>query len=82
MATQKFNFVKFFLIHTDITAVTIQANKIISNEVKDKAPLEPSHGKKNECFGQPNRKMCVNGAFPIYVQEASGKHNNVQLEWL
>lgn len=46
MATQKFNFVKFFLIHTDITAVTIQANKIISNEVKDKAPVEPSHGKK------------------------------------
>ena len=37
---------------------------------------------KNECFGQPNSKMCVNGAFPIYVQEAPGKHSDVQLEWL
>lgn len=48
MATQKFNFGKFFffLIHTDITAVIIQANKTISNEVKDKALLEPSYGKK------------------------------------
>ena len=37
MATQKFtNFDKFFKkMHTDMTAVTIQSNKIISNEVKD-----------------------------------------------
>lgn len=35
-----------FLIRTDITAVTIQANEIISNEVKDKALLEPSYGKE------------------------------------
>ena len=37
MATQNFtNFGKFFfLIHADTTAVTIQSNKIVSNEVKD-----------------------------------------------
>ena len=39
-----------------MTAVTIQSNKIVSNEVKDiEASLEPSYGKKtNEHFGQPN----------------------------
>ena len=26
---------KFFLVHTDMTAVTIQSNKIVSNEIKD-----------------------------------------------
>ena len=36
MATQKFtNFDKFVLMHADVTAVTIQSNKIISNEVKN-----------------------------------------------
>ena len=39
-----------------MTAVTIQSNKIVSNEVKDNyVPLEPSYGEKpNELFGQPN----------------------------
>ena len=36
MGTQKFtNFDKFFKVHADMTAVTIQSNKIVSNEVKD-----------------------------------------------
>ena len=38
MATQKFtNFDKvfFFLMHVDMTAVTIQSNKIVLNEVKE-----------------------------------------------
>ena len=35
MATQKFTNSDFFLMHTDLTAVTVQANKIVSNEVKD-----------------------------------------------
>ena len=37
MATQKFtNFDKvFFLMYADMTAVTIQSNKIVSKEVKD-----------------------------------------------
>ena len=35
MATQKFNNVdKFFLMHTDMTVVTIQSNKIVLNEVR------------------------------------------------
>ena len=35
-ATQKFtNFDKFFLMHDDMTAVTIQYNKTVSNKVKD-----------------------------------------------
>ena len=34
-------------MHADMTAATIQSNKIVSNEVKDKqAWLEPSYGKK------------------------------------
>ena len=43
-------------MHTDMTAVTIQSNKSVSNEVKDnQALLELSYGKKtNELFGQPN----------------------------
>ena len=42
-------------MHPDLTAVTIQSNKIVSNEVKDsEALLEPSDEKKtNELFGQP-----------------------------
>ena len=36
MTTQKFtDFDKFFLRYADMTAVTIQSNKIVSNEVKD-----------------------------------------------
>ena len=44
MATQKFtNFDKFVLMHADVTAVTIQSNKIIWNELnKNYALLEPS----------------------------------------
>ena len=40
-----------------MTAVTIQSNKIVLNQVKDNCILlEPSKGKKiNELFGQPNR---------------------------
>ena len=55
MAAQKFtNFDQFFLIHADMTAITIQPNKIVSSEVKDNsALLEPSYGKKpNGLFGQ------------------------------
>ena len=48
MTTQKFSSLDFFfLMHTDMTAVTIQSYKIISNEIKvSQAPLEPSYGKK------------------------------------
>ena len=44
-------------MHTDITAVTIQPNKIVLNEVKNnQALLEPSYRKKpNELFGQHNK---------------------------
>ena len=36
MAAQKCtNFDKFFKMHTDMTAVTIQSNKVVSNEVKN-----------------------------------------------
>ena len=36
MDTQKFtSFGYFFLMHTDMTAVLIQSNKIVSNEIKD-----------------------------------------------
>ena len=39
--------VLIFLMHTDMTVVTIQSYKIISNEIKDsQALLEPSYGKK------------------------------------
>ena len=48
MAAQKCtNFDKFFKMHTDMTAVTIQSNKVVSNEVKDNSTLlELSYGKK------------------------------------
>ena len=37
MVTQKFtNLVSLKKKHADMTAVTIQSNKIVSNEVKDK----------------------------------------------
>ena len=35
MAAQKFTNFDVFLMHADTTAVTIQSNKIVSNEVKD-----------------------------------------------
>ena len=35
MATQKYTYFDFFKIHADMTAVTIQYNKIVPNEVKD-----------------------------------------------
>ena len=43
MAVQKFtNVVKFFKVHADVTAVTIQSSKVVSSEVKDNyALLEP-----------------------------------------
>ena len=48
MATQKFtNVDKFFKCRPDMTAVTIQSNKILSSEFKDnKALLEPPMKKK------------------------------------
>ena len=53
VATQKFtNFDKlFFKMHADMTAVTIQTNKIVYNEVKDKKVLpDPSYGKNQMNF--------------------------------
>ena len=36
MTAQKFTIlISFFKMHTDRTAVTIQSNKVVSNEVKD-----------------------------------------------
>ena len=50
MVMQKF--INFFKkIHADITAVTIQSNKIVLNKVKDnKVLLEPSYRKKKKNF--------------------------------
>ena len=43
MATQKFTNFDGFFLNTDITAVTIQSNIIVSNEVKHNLTLlEPS----------------------------------------
>ena len=55
MATQKFtNFGVFKKMHADMTAVTIQSNKIVLNEVKDnEVLLEPSYRKK-----QMQRTFC------------------------
>ena len=54
-AIQKFSNFKFFKLHVNMTAVTIQSNKIVLNQVKDnQALLESSYRKKNEFFGQPN----------------------------
>ena len=46
-------------MYTDMTALTIQSTKIVSNEVKDNwALLEPSYGKKTQnVFGQPNCRV-------------------------
>ena len=35
MATQKFTNFMCFLMHADLTTITTQSNKIVSNEVKD-----------------------------------------------
>ena len=35
VATQKFTNFDFFLMYADVTAVTIQSNKIVLKEVKD-----------------------------------------------
>ena len=52
----------FFKVHTGITAVMIQSNKIVSNEVRQ-ALLKPSYGKKlKELFGQPN-KLEISASF-------------------
>ena len=46
MPTQEFTNFDVFLMHADMTAVTIQSNTIVLNEVKDNsALLEPSYGK-------------------------------------
>ena len=57
MATQKFtNFDNFLKMYADMTAVTIQSNTIVSNEVKDATRslmlLESSYG-KTELFPNP-----------------------------
>ena len=63
MAIQKFiNFGKFSLMHTvDMTAVTIQSNKTVLNEVKEKqALLEPFYGgKKTQPFWPPQYFTCI-----------------------
>ena len=46
MTAQKFTNFVFFLKHTNMKAVTMRSNKIVSNEVIDKEVLlEPSYGK-------------------------------------
>ena len=46
----------FKKMYTDMTAVTIESNKIVSNEVKDnRVLLQPSYGEGlNELFDQPS----------------------------
>ena len=52
----------FFLMYTDMTAVTIHPNKIVLNEVKDNSELlEPSYEKTKQTVGQLNR---IATAFP------------------
>ena len=56
MTTQKFtNLDKFLKMHTDITVVIIQSNKIVSNEVKDKEEPLQLQKNLNPPFGQPSR---------------------------
>ena len=52
-ATQKFTNFDFFLILADVTAVLVQANTVVSNDVKDNyVPLQPSYkGNANQYFG-------------------------------
>ena len=53
-------------MHTDMTAVTIQFNKIVLNEVKDNSALiEPSYRKKpDELFGQSNTLTLFKSSAP------------------
>ena len=45
----------FFQMHTDMTTVTIESNKIVSNEVRQLSASRTVLWKKmNEPFGQPN----------------------------
>lgn len=42
-------------MHADMTAVIIQSDKIVLSEVKDNQTLlEPSYGRANKSFGQPD----------------------------
>ena len=51
-------------MHADMTAVTTQSNKIVSNEVKDnQALLQPAYGRK--------KKKPIFLANPIYFREAA-----------
>lgn len=53
MTTQKFtDFDKLSLVYIGITTVTIQSNKILSNEVKDYAPRAILPKRPDEPFGQ------------------------------
>ena len=46
MATQKFTNFDTLKMHADMTAFTIQSNKLVANEIKDNQVLsEPSYGK-------------------------------------
>ena len=47
----------FFLILADVTAVLVQANTVVSNDVKDNyVPLQPSYKRNaNQYFGWPKR---------------------------
>ena len=43
-------------MHAAMTAVTIQSDKIVLNDVKDNyALVEPFYREKYELFGQPNK---------------------------
>ena len=55
-------------MHGNITAVTVQFNKIVSNEVKDnEVLLEPSYGKKtNELFGGANSILFTVGFYTCH----------------
>ena len=49
-------------MHADMRAVTIQSNKIVSNEVKDnQALLEPSYGKNPTYFLANPMFSCYKG---------------------
>ena len=54
--TKIHQFCLFVLMHADMTAVTIQSDKMVWNEVNDnQALLEPTYRKrKMNIFGQPN----------------------------
>ena len=53
-------------MHVDMTAVTIQSNKIVSNNVKDNYTLlEPSYRKKTKETFWPTQYVCVY-ELPLY----------------